>query len=118
MPQLLPLLSGVIASALGTGALAVGLQTALGSLAILGGTAIGGALLSIGLSFGLSYIANILFRPKPPAPEDVQQSTRQPLSPRTRHYGRVKASGVWIFAESKSGYFYKILGIVFVLIFL
>jgi len=111
MPFVLPLLSGAIASIFGTGALAVGLQTALGSLAIFGGTAIGGALLNIGLSFGLSYIANALFRPKPPAPEDVQQSTRQPLSPRIRHYGRVKTSGVWIFAESKSGYFYKILGL-------
>jgi len=109
MPALLVPLSGLLAS-LGTGALVTGLQSILGSLAIFGGTALGGALLNIGLSFGLSYLTS-LFRPKPPGPEDVQQSSRQPLSPRVRHYGRVKASGVWLFAESKSGYFYKVLGI-------
>lgn len=66
---------------------------------------------SIGLSVGLSYLAASLFAPKAPKPEDVQQSVRQPTAPRVRHYGRVKASGPWVFAEAKDGYFYKLLAI-------
>jgi len=83
----------------------------------LGGAALGivvptvvGAI-QIGLSIGLSYLANSVFGPKAPKPEDVQQSTRQPTQPRVRHYGRVKVSGPWVFAESKGGNFYKLLAI-------
>lgn len=71
----------------------------------------GGALLSIGASIGLSFLASSLFSPKQPRPEDVQQSTRQATAPRVRHYGRVKASGPWVFAESQSGNFHKVLAI-------
>lgn len=67
--------------------------------------------LSIGLSIGLSYLANSLFGPKAPKPEDVQQSTRQPTQPRVRHYGRVKVSGPWTFAEAIGGNFHKVLSI-------
>src|SRR5690606_26398905 len=51
------------------------------------------------------------FRPSQPKPEDVQQQVRQPTAPRVRHYGRVKTSGTWAFAETKSGNFYKILAL-------
>ncbi|MFU0504109.1 phage tail protein [Pseudaminobacter sp. NGMCC 1.201702] len=64
---------------------------------------------SIGLSVGLSYLAASIFAPKAPKPEDVQQSVRQPAAPRVRHYGRVKVSGPWVFAEAKAGAFYKVL---------
>ncbi len=47
----------------------------------------------------------------PPKPEDVQQSARNPISPRIRHYGRVKVSGPWIFAENYQGSFYKLLAL-------
>src|SRR5690606_36968893 len=40
--------------------------------------------------------------------EDVQQSFRQPTAPRVRHYGRVKMSGPWVFAEAKDGIFHKV----------
>ena len=36
---------------------------------------------------------------------------RQPTAPRIRHYGRVKTSGTWAFAETKSGNFYKVLAL-------
>lgn len=112
MPQLLPILSALIAaSPIGATAFGAFLQSSLGWLAIAGSSAIGGALLQLGLSFGISYLASALFRPKSPAPEDVQQSSRNPQSPRFRHYGRVKASGAWVFAETKAGAFHKVLAL-------
>lgn len=104
-------LSGIIASTLGTSALGVALQTGLGALTIIGGTAIGGAIINLGLSLGLSYLSHSLFAPSAPKPEDVQQSTRQPTQPRVRHYGRVKVSGPWVFAESEKGNFHKVIAI-------
>lgn len=104
-------ISGLIASVLGTSAVAVALQTGLAWMAIGGATAIGGALINIGLSVGLSALASFLFRPQQPKPEDVQQSFRQNTAPRYRHYGRVKTSGIWVFAEAKSGNFHKVLAL-------
>ncbi|MEM7301925.1 MAG: fibronectin type III domain-containing protein [Pseudomonadota bacterium] len=43
------------------------------------------------------------------APEDVRQSVRQATAHRVRHYGQVKVSGPWVFAETKEGNFYKML---------
>jgi hypothetical protein len=59
----------------------------------------------------LLYLASSIFRPTQPKPEDVQQQVRQPTAPRIRHYGRVKTSGTWAFAETKSGNFYKVLAL-------
>ncbi|MCO6386345.1 fibronectin type III domain-containing protein [Aliihoeflea sp. 40Bstr573] len=81
-----------------------------GSALAIGTTLLAGAV-SIGLSTGLSFLAQSLFRPSAPKPEDVQQSVRQATAPRMRHYGRVKASGPWVFAESKGGAFYKVLAL-------
>jgi len=61
----------------------------------IGSTAIGTALLKLGLSIGLSYLVSAFNKPKQPKPEDVQQSFRQATAPRVRHYGRAKASGTW-----------------------
>lgn len=68
-------------------------------------------LATIGLSIGLSYLAQSLFRPAAPKPEDVQSSIKQPTAARTRHYGRVKASGPWVFAEAEGGSFHKIIAL-------
>ncbi|MDH6229603.1 hypothetical protein M2281_000175 [Mesorhizobium soli] len=65
----------------------------------------------IGLSIGLNFLASSLFRPPQPKPEDMQQSVRQPTQPRTRHYGRVKVSGPWVFAEAKDGGFHKVIAL-------
>jgi len=65
----------------------------------------------VGASLGLSFLSSLLFKPQTPKPEDVQQQTKQPVSPRFRHYGRVKASGNWVFAESKNGDFHKVVAI-------
>jgi hypothetical protein len=65
----------------------------------------------IGLSIGLNFLASSMFRPPQPKPEDIQQSTKQPTQPRTRHYGRVKVSGPWAFAEAKGGNFHKVLAL-------
>lgn len=66
---------------------------------------------SIGLSAGLSFLAQSIFRPSAPKPEDVQQSFRQPTPTRIKHYGRVKATGPWVFGASKAGNFYKVVSL-------
>lgn len=85
------------------GALGAGIA---GVIAVYGST-----LLGVGLSVGLSYLSSVLFRPKQPKPEDVQQSVKNPIAPRQRHYGRVKTSGPWVFAQSKHGDFHKVLAL-------
>ncbi|MQX46605.1 phage tail protein [Sinorhizobium medicae] len=86
-------------------------STVAGLFGAIGSTAIGTALLKLGLSIGLSYLVSAFNKPKQPKPEDVQQSFRQATAPRVRHYGRAKASGTWVFAEAKGGHFYKVIAI-------
>lgn len=100
-------LSGLIATIVGTGAIGAALQTGLAALTMFASTTLGG----LALSLGFSYLASSIFRPSQPKPEDVQQQVRQPTAPRIRHYGRVKTSGTWAFAETKSGNFYKVLAL-------
>ena len=98
MPQVIPVVSAIAASV-----------SALAAMPIIG------AALKIGLSLGLSFLASALLpgarRPNQPTPEDVQQSTRQAIAPRFKHYGRVKTSGPWTFAESKNGNFHKVIAL-------
>lgn len=70
-------------------------------------------LIVTGLSVGLNFLASALFQPSQaaPRPEDMQQSSRQPTQPRARHYGRVKVSGPWVFAEASGGDFYKVIAL-------
>ena len=104
-PRKTGIIEGLVFSLLTSSSLTIGLAGS--ALAI---TAITGAV-TVGLTIGLSYLANSFFRPKAPRPEDVQQSTRQPTQPRVRHYGRVKVSGPWVFAEAWQGDFQKVLAI-------
>lgn len=67
--------------------------------------------IQIGVAIGLSYLASSLFRPDPPKPQDVQVSVRNPVAPRVRHYGRIKASGPWAFVESENGNLYKVIAV-------
>lgn len=62
-------------------------------------------------SLGLSVLSSLIFKPDVPKPDDVQTQTRQNVAPRYKHYGRVKVSGNWAFAESKQGAFHKVLAI-------
>lgn len=105
MPQAFVFISGFLAT---IGAPAF-LQSALGWLAIGSSTMLGGALLSVGLSFGLSYLSLALNKPKTPKPEDVQNNIRNAISPRVRHYGREKVGGTIIFIESKDGNLHKVM---------
>ncbi|PQZ51879.1 hypothetical protein CQ052_05285 [Ochrobactrum sp. MYb15] len=100
-------LSGLIATIVGAGAVGAALQTGLAALTMFASTTLGG----LALTLGFSYLASSMFRPSQPKPEDVQQQVRQPTAPRIRHYGRVKMSGTWAFAETKSGNFYKVLAL-------
>ena len=68
-------------------------------------------LVGIGLSIGASYLSSLIFKPQAPRPEDVQTSVKNATAWRQRHYGRVKASGPWVFADSYAGHFYKVLAI-------
>ncbi|MBZ9888132.1 fibronectin type III domain-containing protein [Mesorhizobium sp. BR1-1-3] len=67
--------------------------------------------IQIGVAIGLSYLASSIFRPDPPKPQDVQTSVKNPVAPRVRHYGRVKASGPWAFVESKNGGLHKVIAL-------
>lgn len=104
MPQALGVvaLSLFNAGAVGLANVVVGLQGIL-----IGAGAIG----QLALSAGLSFAAQALFGPKQPKPEDVQQSVPNPTAPRARHYGRVKISGPWAFAETKEGGFHKVVAL-------
>jgi hypothetical protein len=65
----------------------------------------------VGISVGLSYLSSSFFRPPQPKPEDMQQSSKQPLQSRVRHYGRVKVSGPWAFAEATKTNFHKVIAL-------
>lgn len=76
------------------------------------GGALAGTLGQLAISVGLSALSSLLTpRPQQPKPEDVQQSFRQNASPRIRHVGRVKTSGIWTFAETNNGQFHKVLAL-------
>lgn len=105
MPQALVFVSGALAS---IGAPAF-LQSALGWLAIGANTFLGGTLLSIGVSFGINYLVATMMKPKSPKPEDVQNNIRNAISPRIRHYGRVKVGGTLAFINNKNGHLHKVL---------
>lgn len=67
--------------------------------------------ISVGLSVGLAALSGALAKPPSIKPEDAQQSSKQPTQPRVKHYGRVKVSGAWVFAESNEGSFYKVIAL-------
>jgi hypothetical protein len=98
-------LEGLIFAALASNSLTIGLAGS--ALAI---SAITGAV-QLGLAVGLSYLSSSLLKPKAPKPEDVQTSVKNPTAARQRHYGRVKTSGPWVFAETKSGSLHKVLAL-------
>ncbi|MER8637653.1 fibronectin type III domain-containing protein [Mesorhizobium sp. M1365] len=98
-------LEGLVFLALASNAVTFGLA---GSAAVI--SAIAGAV-GIGISVGLSYLSSVIFAPKQPKPEDVQASIKNPTAARTRHYGRVKASGPWVFGESSRGNLHKVIAI-------
>jgi hypothetical protein len=100
-------IEGLVFSFLTSNALTFGLAGS--ALAISALTTI----ISIGVSVGLSLLAQSIFSPSQnaPRPEDLQQSSRQPTQPRARHYGRVKVSGPWMYAEAYSGSFHKIVAL-------
>lgn len=92
----------------------------IGLIATAAASITGSAALATAIYFGVTAAAyaaiaigfNALSRafvPKPeqPKPEDMQQSFRQGVQPRQRHYGRVKVSGPWLFGGTNAGAFHK-----------
>lgn len=68
--------------------------------------------ISVGLAVGGAALSRALAPTvQPPRPQDVQQSFRQATAPRVRHYGRVKISGPWVFAETEKGNFHKVIAL-------
>ncbi|MGB5905749.1 MAG: hypothetical protein WBH00_23160 [Xanthobacteraceae bacterium] len=55
--------------------------------------------------------ANYLMRPDAPKPSDGQVTTRQPISPRRRNYGRVMMGGQIIFSETLDGGLYEVVAL-------
>jgi len=101
MPSAIIAAGSFIVSAIGTVSAAITAAGIVGKIALYAGLT------------ALSYAAQRAFQKKPtqPAPEDVQQSVKQGVQPRIRHYGRVKASGPWMFAGTESGDFHKVIAI-------
>tara|TARA_R110000823_G_scaffold10382_4_gene36341 strand:- start:512 stop:2551 length:2040 start_codon:yes stop_codon:yes gene_type:complete len=92
--------------------LAVSALVAAVSAAYASAGIIGQIALSIALSIGATLLQRALQKTaRQPAPEDVQQSVRQGVQPRIRHYGRVKASGPWLFGGTHTGDFHKVIAI-------
>lgn len=84
------------------------------SNALVGVGALGSVLGSVGqiaLSFGLSALAGVIFKPKQASSksDDVQQSLRVAISDRVKIYGQMQATGNWIFGNSKDGNLHKVL---------
>lgn len=105
MPAALLGLAAISASVFGGGAaITIGIASLWGISAGIGGTILG-----IAASLGLSYLSSVIFRPKQPKPEDVQSTTKGGTTARVRHYGRVKTSGPLVFIESKAGFLYKVI---------
>jgi hypothetical protein len=99
MPQAL----GLLLFSLGA---PVGLVNAVVGVGALG--ALGSAALQLGLSAGLSYLANSLFAPKPPSPQDVQSNIKAAIGPRYRLYGRARVGIQSVFGYAEQGNFHKL----------
>lgn len=109
-----------IVAAIAAVVVAVGSETALVTLIGIGGlqtigSVVGTVLVTGALSMATTYISKA-FAPKASdpgggnisgvTPSDGQQTTRDPVSARWKHYGQVKIGGSIIFYESRDGEFY------------
>lgn len=75
--------------------------------------------IAVGLSIAVSAASTLLTKKKPqdlsgssyptPSPQDVQQTIRQSVAARRRHYGRVKSGGLLAFYQSKNGKLYAVI---------
>ena len=108
MPSFIGAAVSIFASSAAGLAFSVGAGVALTNAILFGATIGAYAALSVGLT-----ALTRAFTPKPeqPKPEDVQQSFRQGVQPRVRHYGRVKVSGPWMFGGTHEGAFHKVIAL-------
>lgn len=94
MPQALGLIATFAAAYIGGGPL-------ISTIVYYGVLGIGYASIAFGLQAA--------FAPAAPSPADMRQSVRNPIAPRTRHYGRVRIGGPWAFgAVDDDGQFHKV----------
>lgn len=83
-----PAIAGAIVAAIGVTGVAATIATAV---------------LTVALSVGLNMLAMSLFGPARPKPSDGQQTVRQSVPSRMRHYGIVHTGGALSFIESTDG---------------
>jgi hypothetical protein len=83
----------------------------IAGLGTFAGTTIAGisvaTIVGSGVLIGGAYAANVLLAPstvEQKSPSDGQVTTKQPIPPRRRHYGRVKVGGPLMFVEPLTGY--------------
>lgn len=72
------------------------------------GLSILSSVIGLGLSIGGQLLAQELFGPKQPKPEDMQGVIRQSVGIRSRHYGRRRVGGHIVFIETKNGTLYML----------
>jgi hypothetical protein len=80
---------------------AVAAETAFGAA-----TAAVATIIGTGVLVGGSYAINLAMQPdaEEKSPSDGQITTKQPVPPRRRHYGRVKVGGPLMFVEPAVGF--------------
>lgn len=77
---------------------------AIGALLItLASTAFSSALITIAVAVAVTVLTATLFGPKKPKPSDGQQTTREAIGSRRRHYGIVHTGGQLTFFDSQNG---------------
>lgn len=95
MPQAIPLVVAIGASAAGAAAAAAGTAT------ILGLTAATWGIIGVGLTV-VGTLAGVLLAPTVPKPQmaDGSQSIKQSVPPRVRVYGRYRVAGAYVFYDT------------------
>jgi hypothetical protein len=97
MPQvIIPVVVGLLVEA----GIAAAVATVVGTIAVYGALIGGAYLLSRPRAAGTQ---------QQPKPEAVQQTIRQAIAPRIRHYGRVKVGGILTFYESLNGVLHSLI---------
>lgn len=103
-----------VASSGSVGAMAIGAliisTIGISSTATIAGVSIAsivGTVVLTAASIGVQYAVAALNKPKTD-PQHIQQTVKQAVGPRVRHYGTVKVGGVIIFSETAKGRWYEV----------
>lgn len=98
----------VVALAIAAAASGLAASGVVAGLTILG-TSVTSLLINIAISFALTGILGLIAGANSQRPAQQQQNVKQPIPPRRRTYGRVKAGGVYAFLNNRQSNLYVVL---------